>query len=355
MRFTRGNILEAETEALVNTVNTVGVMGKGIALMFREKFPDNYRAYRSACRAGEVGTGKMFLTERQALIGPKWIINFPTKRHWRHPSRLEWIREGLQDLRRILREKGIRSVAIPPLGCGNGRLDWPSVRAIIEEVLGDLDSTDIVVYQPTEQYQNIRKDSGVSTLTPARALITEMVRKYSVLGFQCTLLEIQKLAWFLEWHLERLGPDNPLDLRFTAGRYGPYAHRLDHLLNSLDGSFLCSEKRIADSGPSDTVWFNEDRAEDLRSYLQSPEGARYAGALRASTDTIEGFESPFGLELLATVHWLLNEGATPSVSGIRDAMAGWPGGTSAAERKLGLFDSRMIELALERLATKTHG
>ncbi|WP_322994366.1 macro domain-containing protein [Castellaniella sp.] len=114
--FTQGNLLEAHTEALVNTVNTVGVMGKGIALMFKERFKENFHLYAAACKAGEVRTGKMFVTQTHELDGPRWIINFPTKRHWRGNSRIEWITEGLQDLRQFLIEHQVQSVAIPPPG-----------------------------------------------------------------------------------------------------------------------------------------------------------------------------------------------------------------------------------------------
>src|ERR1017187_1730170 len=130
--FNRGNLLDAPVEALVNTVNTVGVMGKGIALMFKEAFPENFRAYEDACNRGEIRIGHMFVTESSKLEGPKWIINFPSKKHWRHPSKLEWIAEGLKDLTRVISEKGIRSIALPPLGCGNGGLDWSDVRPEIE-------------------------------------------------------------------------------------------------------------------------------------------------------------------------------------------------------------------------------
>src|SRR5271156_2583847 len=109
--YTKGNLLDAQTEAVVNTVNEVGVMGKGIALMFREAFPANTAAYETACKSGEVHVGRMFVTENRALNGPRWIINFPTKKHWRNPSKLEWIRDGLEDLRRVIAQKNIKSIA----------------------------------------------------------------------------------------------------------------------------------------------------------------------------------------------------------------------------------------------------
>src|ERR1700674_3851573 len=145
--FTEGNLLKAETEAVVNTVNTVGVMGKGIALMFKEAFPANFRAYDEACKRKEIRVGHMFVTENMALDGPRWLINFPTKQHWRQPAKLEWIVEGLKDLRRVVEEKSIRSIALPPLGCGNVGLEWMEVRSEIVRTLGGLDDVDILVFE----------------------------------------------------------------------------------------------------------------------------------------------------------------------------------------------------------------
>ena len=192
IRFIRGNLLDAEAEAVVNTVNTVGVMGKGIALQFKEAFPDNFRAYKAACNAGDVRVGQMFVTSNETLTHPKWIINFPTKKHWRHPTKIEWVHEGLRDLRRVIADKGIRSVAVPPLGCGNGGLDWERVRPIIESMLSGLAGVEVVVYEPTTAYQNQAKRVGSEGLTPARAMVAELVRRYWILGIECCLLEVQK-------------------------------------------------------------------------------------------------------------------------------------------------------------------
>ena len=250
MRFVQGNLLEAPVEALVNTVNTVGVMGKGIALMFKEAFPANFRAYEDACKRHEIKIGRMFVTETGALSGPKWIINFPTKKHWRQPSKLEWITEGLGDLKRVIEQKHIHSVALPPLGSGNGGLNWSDVREEVERVLGDLENVEVVVYEPIEKYQNVAKRTGVEKLTPARALVAEMIRRYWVLGIECTYLEVQKLGWFLERSIQSLGIDDPLKLEFVADKYGPYSDRLRHLLNNLDGTYLHCDKRLSDAGPS---------------------------------------------------------------------------------------------------------
>lgn len=351
IRYTTGNLLEAKADALVNTVNTVGIMGKGIALMFREAFAENFRAYATACKLGEVRTGQMFVTERHAVLGPRWIINFPTKQDWRTKTRLEWVVDGLADLRRVIVDNGIRSIALPPLGCGNGGLDWAEVRPKIEEALGDLDDVDIQVYEPTREYQNVAKRHGVEKLTPARALIAELVRRYWVLGIECSLLEIQKLAWLLQRRVRMLGLDDPLHLHFKAHKYGPYAQDLQHLLNSLDGSYLHCEKRLADAGPSDVIWFEEDRRPRMEAYLRSSEAQPYREALEQTGALIDGFQSPLGMELLATVDWLLSEeGVEATVPAVKAGLSEWPGGKPAGQRKLALFDDRMIELALDRLA-----
>jgi O-acetyl-ADP-ribose deacetylase (regulator of RNase III) len=352
IKFLQGNLLDAPAEAVVNTVNTVGVMGKGIALMFKEAFPENFRAYEAACKRKEVRVGHMFVTENLAFEGPRWLINFPSKKHWRQPSKLEWIVEGLGDLRRVVEEKGIRSIALPPLGCGNGGLDWSAVRPEIERSLGALDDVDVLVFEPTAKYQNVAKRTGVMELTPARALVAEMVRRYWVLGIECTYLEVQKLCWFLERTIDEAGMDDPLDLRFVADKYGPYSDRLRHLLNGLDGSYLHCDKRLGDAGPSDTIWFDEERRPYLDVFLKQSDARPLQAILDRTAKRIDGFESPLGMELLATVDWLIErESCGRSVSEIRDGLSRWPAGPDAAERKQRLFDDRLIGLALERLAS----
>ena len=185
-------------------------------------------------------------------------------------------------------------------------------------------------------------------LTPSTAMLAELVRRYWVLGMECSLLEIQKLAWFLERSIERFSPrDNPLSLQFVAHKYGPYANRLDHLLNHLDGSYLHCDKRISDAGPLDVIWFDDERKSLLDTYLKS-EARPYAQALEHTAALIDGFESPFGMELLATVDWLLTkEGVPATVQAVREGLQHWPAG--AAERKSRLFDERAIGIALDRL------
>jgi len=356
MNFTKGNLLDAQVDAVVNTVNTVGVMGKGIALMFKEKFPENFEAYAAACEAGTVEVGKMFVTAWVELGGPRWIINFPTKKHWRQPTKIEWVRDGLESLKQLIQEKQIKSIAIPPLGCGNGGLDWTVVRPMIEQALRDLSGVEIIVYEPTAKYQNVSKKQGVEKLTPARALIAEMIRRYWVLGIECTLLEAQKLAWFLERTISRMGQKDPLDLRFEANRYGPYANRLTHLLNGLDRSYLHCDKRITDADAFDTIWFEDKKRDMLDLYLKGPEAREYLPALEATDELIDGFQSPLGLEALATVDWLIaRENTEPTLEGIRLGIRQWPAGPTHAKRKEKLFDDRLLELALDRLSGMNDG
>lgn len=195
--------------------------------------------------------------------------------------------------------------------------------------------------------------AGNRALTPATAMLAELVRRYWVLGMECSLLEIQKLAWFLERSIERYSPtDNPLKLQFVAHKYGPYANKLDHLLNSLDGSYLHCDKRISDADPLDVIWFDDEHKTLVQAYLKT-EAKPYEQALEYTASLIDGFESPYGMELLATVDWLLSrEGVQPTVPAVREGLQRWPEG--AGERKLRLFDDRAIRIALDRLTARAN-
>jgi O-acetyl-ADP-ribose deacetylase (regulator of RNase III) len=149
LELVEGNLLEADAGALVNTVNTEGVMGKGIALQFSKKFPEMYAAYRAACKAGEVRPGRMHVFERGEMFQPRYVINFPTKRDWRSPSRLGDIEAGLAALVEEIRNRRIRSVALPALGCGNGGLNWKDVLPLIKAALEPLKDVRALVFPPT--------------------------------------------------------------------------------------------------------------------------------------------------------------------------------------------------------------
>jgi O-acetyl-ADP-ribose deacetylase (regulator of RNase III) len=349
LHYSSGNLLDAPADALVNTVNEVGVMGKGIALMFKEGYPDASAEYERAAKAGQVKVGSVLAVPNRRLVGPKWIIHFPTKKHWRQPSKIEWVRTGLRDLVRVIRQNHIESVALPPLGCGNGGLDWELVKREIEAAAEEIPAVDVLVFTPTNDYQNTAKREGLEELTPARALIAELVRRYAVLGLECTNLEVQKLAWFLDRSIRSLGLVDPLKLQFVANKYGPYADRLRHLLNGLDGSYLHCQKRLSDAGPLDLIWFEDAKRERLEAFLATEEAAPFLPALERTSVVIDGFESPLGMELLATVDWLLLKGTEATTPSIRAGLVQWPGGRAAGQRKRKLFDDRLLALAIERL------
>ena len=221
----------------------------------------------------------------------------------------------------------------------------------MESALKDLSSVDILVFEPTARYQNAPKREGVLELTPARALIAEMVRRYWVLGIECTYLEVQKLGWFLERSVKVLQLHDPLDLHFRADKFGPYSERLRHLLNSLDGSYLHCTKRLSDAGPMDTIWFEEERRAPLQQYMDEGEGKPFIPLLEHTSNLIDGFESPLGMELLATVDWLLTrQRCEPNLEAVKKGLQYWPGGKTAGQRKLKLFDDRILGFALTRLS-----
>lgn len=349
IRYTQGNLLAADAEALVNTVNTVGVSGKGIALMFKEQFPDNFRAYEKASKEGCIQPGGLFITQRHDMLGPRFIINFATKKHWRHPSKLGWIKDGLIELRKEIKLKAIRSIAIPPLGAGNGGLQWMDVKSLIANVLGDIDC-DIIVFEPTQTYQNVVKRQGVEKLTPARAIVIEMIRRYEVLGFDCSMLEAQKLGWFVARIAQSSSAQSLISDDFVANRYGPYSDKLRHLLDSLDGSYLECERRVADARPFDPIRFKHEKQDRVKAYLTSPGVSDFRKVLDAATETIDGFQSPHGLELLATVDWLHQRLDVPLESkAMEDAIASWPGPDGAADRKSKIFQSSHISAAVKQL------
>ena len=210
----------------------------------------------------------------------------------------------------------------------------------------------VLVYEPTAKYQNVAKRTGVEKLTPARALVTEMVRQYSLLGIECSILEVQKLGWFIERGVRRFGLDDPLKFMFQANKYGPYSHNLTKLLDSLDGTYLHCDKRLADAGPLDRIWFNEDKTDRLHAYLNSGIAKKYLPAIDWASITIDGFESPLGMELLATVDWMMEHNLTePTVEGVLNGLERWEGGELAGQRKLKLFDQRLVSIALDQLET----
>jgi O-acetyl-ADP-ribose deacetylase (regulator of RNase III) len=299
-----GNLLDADAEALVNTINTVGVMGKGIALQFKNKYPENYLLYKQACQRKEIQIGRMFCVPiNEAKTNPQWIINFPTKKDFKHPSRLSYIEAGLQDLVRVIQEKQIKTIAIPPLGAGNGKLNWSDVKPLIFQYLQPLEHVDIYLYEPNPNvYQELnpsRQANALPNLTAVRLMVLMAIDQYSVQDFCCTKIEIQKLVYFLQ----RLGASFPR-LTFKPYYYGPYAPQLDHILQDLDGTYL-QGNNYKEAKASDPIALQTDRLIYLRDAAQSQLSAEDQRRLDLLAELIDRYETPLGLELLATVDWIL--------------------------------------------------
>jgi O-acetyl-ADP-ribose deacetylase (regulator of RNase III) len=293
-----GNLLEAATDALVNTVNTVGVMGKGIALQFKQAFPDNFKAYEAACRRGEVQTGRMFVHESRALTGPRFIVNFPTKRHWKGRSRIEDIEAGLEDLAATIHRHGIRSIAVPPLGCGLGGLSWDEVRPRILKALGGIEGVDVYLYAPGGAPDADRMPVGTSRpkMTPSVAALLTVFEHYQVPGYRLGRLEAQKLAYFLQ------AVGEPLHLSFRKDRYGPYAEKLNFVLQKLEGHMI---RGYGDRSVQAAIRVLPQVNGEIQAALKgSPETSQRVDRV---SKLVQGFETPYGMEILATVHWLVTQ------------------------------------------------
>jgi O-acetyl-ADP-ribose deacetylase (regulator of RNase III) len=334
---TKGNLLEADVEALVNTVNTVGVMGKGIALQFRQAFTDNYMAYQAACKHGEVQPGHMFVTETRALTGPRYIINFPTKRDWRAKAKMEDIDAGLIALIAELRDRQIYSVAVPPLGCGNGGLKWEEVRPRIEAAFEALPDVQVLLFTPdgAPVAETMRVETKRPNMSWGRAAIVGLLEAYILPGASVSQLEIQKLAYFLQV------AGAPLRLSFEKAQYGPYAETLHHVLQKMEGHFL---RGYGDRSRDASLQVLSDASREADLVLEEHPETRVR--LDQVRELVEGFETPYSLELLATVHWLAwNEDET-----IRhDSDAAVRGVKAWSTRKKGLFSEAHIEIAWKRL------
>ena len=340
IRFKAGDILAEDAEALVNTVNCVGVMGRGIALQFKKAFPENFRAYADACGRGEVRPGRMFVFETGGLTNPRYIVNFPTKRHWRGNSRIEDIEAGLADLTRLIRERGICSIAIPPLGSGLGGLEWGAVRQRIEEALRGFNDLRIVVFEPkgAPEAGSMARGREVPKMTSGRAALIGLMDRYlrGLLDPFVTLLEVHKLMYFMQI------AGQPLKLKFTKAPYGPYAENLRHVLHAVEGHFISG---YADGGdaPNKPLELIPGAVEDAVAVLYRSHQARQR--FDRVADLVDGFESSFGLELLSTVHWVLDHDPVASREDLVARVYGWN------ERKK-RFSPRQIGLAADTLTEK---
>lgn len=301
-----GDILTADAEALVNTVNCVGIMGRGIALQFRKAFPDNFKAYESVCKRGELHPGQMFIYETGSLTNPRYVINFPTKRHWKGKSRLGDIESGLQALVSEIRRLGIHSVAIPPLGCGLGGLAWEEVRPRIERALAAVSDVRVLLFEPTGSpaHSAAIASQPVPKMTEARAALVGLMQRYlaGLLDPFISLLEVHKLLYFMQ-----VAGEASLRLRYVKAPYGPYAENLRHLLLSVEGHLTSGYTDGVDD-PEKPLELVPGAIGDAERYLASHPNTQRR--FERVADLVRGFETPFGLELLSTVHWVsVQEGA----------------------------------------------
>jgi len=341
-----GNLLTTRADALVNTVNTVGVMGKGIALQFKRAFPANYRAYVQACEEGRVRLGEMFVFRLDQLQAPYFIINFPTKGNWRSKSRIEDIESGLRDLRRVIGELGLDSVALPPLGCGNGGLDWSEVRPLIDEMLGDLPRVEIKVFAPVgtppAEQMPVRTVAPRMTHFAAAILVaySRYIRRSLDAGLsvepKLAMLEAQKLAYFLQesgW---------PLRLAFDKGKYGPYSDDLNRFISSIEGHFV---RGFGDGTAGSEARLILDPQAVARAESLLADDGEYQAVVERLLDTVSGFEFPYGVELLSTVHFAACKSTPPdpSLGSVIHVINEW------SPRKAALFKRHQAQTAYEKL------
>lgn len=337
IRYKQGNIINADAEALVNSVNCVGIMGRGIALQFKEAFPSNYKAYVTACKHGDVQPGQMFIYDSGELTWPRYIINFPTKRHWKGKSKIEDIKKGLSALVDDIQRLNIQTIAIPPLGSGLGGLDWKQVKKLIEEEMAKVPQVEVIIYEPIANFTDKATNTSriAPKMTPGRAALVVLINKYlnGLMDPFISLLEIHKLMYFLQESGEQLR------LRYVKAQYGPYAENLRHVLTALEGHLIMSDIGRYES-PATHVSLIPGAIDEAENYLKKNTAS--SQRFDRVANLIKGFETPFGLELLSSVHWIIVKESVDRDKDIIDKMYSW--GESKRQ-----FKMSQIELARSRL------
>lgn len=337
IRIMQGDLLrQDDVDAIVNTVNCVGVMGKGIALQFKNKWPANFREYAAACKAGEVRPGRMFVHDSGGLVKPNYIINFPTKDHWRGKSRIEFIREGLADLVNQVRKLGIRSIAIPPLGCGNGGLDWDRVRPLIEQAFSALPEVEVRLFEPgeTPDPKTMEVRTERPRMTPGRAAILKSIETYRTLDYGLSRIEVQKLAYFLQ------EAGQPLALKFEKHLYGPYSDALRHALQRMEGHFI---RGVGDGVVEAEIAPVSEALVEAECFIAEAGHEALNERVDRLASLIEGFQSPYGMELLATVHWVRSREGARNPDEALSRIRAWN------DRKKSLMSADHVRTAWERL------
>jgi O-acetyl-ADP-ribose deacetylase (regulator of RNase III)/uncharacterized protein YwgA len=347
--FHTGDLLRAPAQALVNTVNTVGVMGKGIALQFKEKFPSNLKEYIKACKNGSLVPGKLLVVKENTLEGgEQLIINFPTKVDWRHKSTYKFIEEGLQALVTVIAEYDIKSIAIPPLGCGNGGLKWEKVKPLMEQYLSGLQDVDIQIYEPNAEVKAILQQQAVPKqvkLTPARAIFLYSMFAYEELGEPASLFVANKLAYFIQ-----LLGEKKMRLNFAANKYGPYADEVRHVLYALNGAYLSGMEQQS-TRPFEHVTLKYEKLTEIREYVSRELDAEQRLRLTQVLKLITGFESALSLEVLSTVAFVLEKNPSYNEQQVLDAVYDWADREDWAMRKRALMPKRYIDIAYHHLQT----
>lgn len=336
IKYVTGNILDSKAQAIINTVNTVGVMGKGIALQFKKAYPNNYKSYSLACKNDEVKVGKMFVTtDSNISSGEKIVINFPTKQHWRNPSDYGYIEDGLDDLLEVIRQNQIKSIAIPPLGAGNGGLKWERVKKIIEDKLNGLD-IEILVYEPTSQIVEKLKTERVK-LTDARALLLYVLYDLVRNGEYVSEFSSEKVSYFLQ----RFGAKKYFKLQFTSNFYGPYSGKVRFVLNALNGSYIMGYSDM-DKKPFEPLTLVSDGYNDVENYIKNkPELAKIADD---TTNFLRGFYSDFALELLSSIDFIASQERAFDKEIISKKLRDW------SDRKQSMFSNpKYIDISVRHL------
>ncbi len=338
IQYKTGNLLESEAEALVNTVNTIGVMGKGIALQFKNQFPANAKIYTKACKEKTFDIGQLLITTEGSLLnGEKIIINFPTKTDWRKPSEYSYIEKGLVELVKFIKEKEIKSIAIPPLGAGNGGLNWSKVKILMEKYLSNIDCN-IFIYEPNAIIQEALKKERVK-LTPARAMLLSVLFDVVKSGEFVSEFTAEKIAYFLQ----RFGAKDTFKLDFQPNFYGPYSGKVKHVLYYLNGSYI-SGYSSKDKKPFDELGLMLDAEMEVNEYLNAEENFQNKQIVSTTKAFLSGFYAAFGLELLSTIDYIMIEKKTTSIEEITKHLESW------SDRKKTMFTNpKFIALAVKNI------
>lgn len=313
-------------------------MGKGIALQFQKAFPNNYKVYRMACNDKSFGIGELLVTEEESLLhGKKIIIDFPTKTDWRKPSEYSYIEIGLQKLKNVISERNIKSIAIPPLGTGNGGLNWTRVKQLMVDNLSGLDCK-VMIYEPNALIEHAMKKERVR-LTPARAMLLAVLFEFIKNGEFVSEFAAEKVAYFLQ----RFGASEIFKLTYSANFYGPYSGKVKRVLFYLNGSYITGYSGM-DRKPFEELGIVMDAENDVLEYLKNSDST-YLAIVNKTKDFLSGFYSAFGLELLSTIDFLSQNNGIITSEGIMSQLNQW------SDRKRTLFsDENFVKLALKRLS-----